>query len=190
LNILHTIIRFAIGAILITACTGNVVREEARAQGKIKNVEAVSDDDRGVEFFGLTYRMGNDSSRTEMSGVDVTAVELGGSSENIVSNDTGYYHLDLAFGKRYEIFFSIEGAYTKFVEIDTRFVSEEERQAGYRMPTDMNMETAVNGEVFDFYSSEAIGRARADSETGILDWDFEYTRKQKQKLERLKDVAI
>lgn len=190
LKAFQTLALCAIIPFFISACTGNVVREETSAPGKIQTAEDVSGSDSRIEFFGMTYQMGRDSALVGIPDVDVMVVTVGGTSENIASNDSGYYHMDLKFGKRYQIFFSYEGAYTKFVEIDTRFVSDEEREAGYRMPTDMRIESATDEDVFDLYSREPIGKARADAATGILDWDLEYTRKQKEKVRLLEAESV
>lgn len=186
----HTLAALLFAMMFTSACTENVVREEStEPTGKLKTPSPEATD-RHIELFGVTQRLSSDSATVLFADVDIEVTNMDGVTERFTSNDTGYYFMQLAFDETYLISYSRDGYYTKTIELDTRFVNAEERKLGYEMPTDMLMERAISEKVRDFYAAEPIGKAMADTETGILNWDIEYTRRQKERLADLRNLPI
>lgn len=127
-----------------------------------------------IELYGTFYQSAQDSDTVYISNGRITLIDEGFSRE-VEYDSAGYYELTMLFGREYSIRYSAPNHYTKFIEIDTRFIPDSIIGAGILMPTDMTLDLAENPQVEELLENNPIGKAYYREESNDLGWDFEYT---------------
>jgi len=174
--------------IFFYACQSPAVREleyeEVIEESAIESEEVPDSLPPSIELYGTFFRSVRDSDTTYVDNGRITLIDEGYSHE-VQYDSTGYYKIIMLFGREYSIRYSAPGYYTKFIDIDTRFIPDSVHGAGILMPTDMQISKVENTEVEDLLENNPIGKAFFREESNDLGWDFEYTDSLRQVIETL-----
>lgn len=172
----------------LIACQSPAIREPDYEE-IIEEPMAQSDQDPdsltpSIELYGVFYQSAQDSDTVYIPNGRITLIDEGFSRE-VDYDSFGYYELSMLFGREYSIRYSAPDHYTKFIEIDTRFIPDSVIGAGILMPTDMTLGLAENPQVEELLENNPIGKAYYRAETNDLGWDFEHTDSIKSILDSL-----
>lgn len=120
----------------------------------------------------------------KLQNVKITAYQAGNKVDEYTTSGNGKYEFFLELGKEYELAFSRPGWVGKKVYMDSRNIPEEDIGAGFSMNIEMSLFEEVEGldiKILD----QPIGKAKYNPNTGAIEFDFEYTQKIKDELNRL-----
>lgn len=163
--------------LIISACQGPAVREPEYREIIEDPVEEVIDTVNvpRIEIFGIFFNDVHDADTAYISNGRISLIDNGGFSHKVDYNQYGKYRAIMLFDRQYTLRFSAPGYYTKFIEIDTRFIPDSIIGAGFLMPTDMRLSKAENVEVQELLENNPIGKACYREESNDLGWDFNHT---------------
>lgn len=174
--------------IIFYACQSPAVREpeyDEIIEEPVQDEEQYTDSlVQSIELFGTFYQAAQDSDTVYIPNGSITLIDEG-FSRQVDYDSFGYYELTMLFGREYSIRYTALDHYTKFIEIDTRFIPDSVIGAGIRMPTDMTLAKAENPQVEELLENNPIGKASYREESNDLGWDFEYTDSLRQVIENL-----
>ncbi len=127
----------------------------------------------------------DERSGKKLQDVQVTLVEDGETKKTYATALSGKFELDLDFEHDYDIRFSKDGYVSKFININTKNVPEENQVGGFGFDLDMSLFEEVEGVNFDVLK-KPIGKANYVPETGEIGFDYEYTRSIQAEIARLR----
>lgn len=120
----------------------------------------------------------------KLSGVKITAYQNGSQVDVYTTSGNGKYEFFLDLGQEYEVTFEKKGLVSKKVYMDSRNIPEEDIGAGFSMNIEMSLFEEVEGLDITILE-QPIGKAKYNPNTGALEFDFAYTQKIKDELNRL-----
>jgi tetratricopeptide (TPR) repeat protein len=120
----------------------------------------------------------------KIPGVTIKAFENGKLVDTYETKVNGKYEFFLDVGKQYELVFSKPGIVTKRVSMDARNIPSEDVGAGFSMNIEMSLFEEMEGLDVSILD-QPIGIAKYNANTGALEFDFAYTQKIKDELNRL-----
>jgi len=120
----------------------------------------------------------------KIPGVTIKAFENGKLIDTYETKANGKYEFFLDVGKQYELVFSKPGIVTKRVSMDARNIPSEDVGAGFSMNIEMSLFEEMEGLDVSILN-QPIGIAKYNANTGALEFDFAYTQKIKDELNRL-----
>ena len=127
----------------------------------------------------------DERSGKKLTDVQVILVEDGATKKTFVTTLNGKFELDLDFEHDYDIRFTKDGYVTKFININTKGVPEENKVGGFGFDLDMSLFEVVEGVNFDILK-KPIGKANYVASTGEIGFDYEYTRSIQAEIARLR----
>ncbi len=151
-----------------------------------KALLADTTDNVDIHLYGITTLRSLGEEDMPLVGVTITMRDLYGETEQVTSDDSAFYSLDLAFDNEYQVYFEYEGMYTKFLEIDTRDVIDIEQERGYLLPTDMSLQVEDDSRIATLYLKKPVGRLYYDRRLQMLTWDLDYTDRLKSDVDKIK----
>lgn len=104
-------------------------------------------------------------------------------SQEVRTNDQGYFKLVLNFDSLYKIAFSSKNYVTKFVEVDTREMPEEDRNFGYDMGLFKIGMVEINNSVDQSVYKKPLARFRYNEVAQIFVVDKVYKKEVKKRFE-------
>ncbi|MBL7962428.1 MAG: hypothetical protein JNM31_01165 [Flavobacteriales bacterium] len=120
----------------------------------------------------------------KLDGVTVTILKNGAKLNEVKTNASGKYEVNLDYGADYSIVFNRANYISKNISIDTRNVPEEDRTGGHAINMDMSLFEELPGVDFSLLK-QPFGKARYDATKKDLAFDFEYTAQIRNELNRL-----
>ena len=127
----------------------------------------------------------DERSGKKLSDVQVILVEDGSTKKTFVTTLNGKFELDLDFDHDYDIRFTKDGYVTKFININTKNVPENNKVGGFGFELDMSLFEVVEGVNFDILK-KPIGKANYVESSGEIGFDYEYTRSIQAEIARLR----
>ena len=139
----------------------------------------------------LLITVKDEENETKLGGASMTIYKNGGQFESLTVPENGKIKKELQLGHTYDIKFGMEGYAQKIARIDTRNVPKEEQPGGYEFTMEVFLFKPVGGFNVDIMK-EPAAKAIYMSDIDKVDWDEEYIRKQKEKIDaewkRVKDA--
>ena len=139
----------------------------------------------------LLITVKDEENETKLGGASMTIYKNGGQFEALTVPESGKITKELQLGHTYDIKFGMEGYAQKIARIDTRNVPKEEQPGGYEFTMEVFLFKPVGGFNVDIMK-EPAAKAIYMSDIDKVDWDEEYIRKQKEKIDaewkRVKDA--
>lgn len=132
-------------------------------------------------IFGVVKDYANSS---KLENVKITAYHNGTKVDEYTTRPNGKYEFFLDLGKEYDLEFSRSGWVSKKVYMDSRNIPEEDVGAGFSMNIEMSLFEELEGLDVSILE-QPIGKAKYNPNTGALEFDFAYTQKIKDELNRL-----
>ncbi len=128
----------------------------------------------------------------KMESVIVQVTQDGKSFDSYTTSGSSKFEFDLPLGHLYNIKFSKDGYIGKKIEINTKYIPEEDQEGGFKLDLDMSLFEYIEG--FDeSILEEPIGIAAYDAGRNSIEFDFDYTRQIMNKVEaekiRLQNLA-
>lgn len=120
----------------------------------------------------------------KLENVKITAYQAGAKVDEYTTSGNGKYEFFLELGQEYELSFNRPGWVSKKVYMDSRNIPEEDIGAGFSMNIEMSLFEEVEGLDIKILE-QPIGKAKYNPNTGAIEFDFEYTQKIKDELNRL-----
>lgn len=139
----------------------------------------------------LLITVKDEENETTLGGASMTIYKNGGQFEALTVPESGKIKKELQLGHTYDIKFAKEGYAQKIARIDTRNVPKEEQPGGYEFTMEVFLFKPPSGFNTDILK-EPAAKAIYMSDIDKVDWDEEYIRKQKEKIDaemkRVKDA--
>ncbi len=132
-------------------------------------------------IFGVVKDYANSK---KLENVTITAYHNGAKVDEYVTRNNGKYEFFLDLGKEYDIRFNRSGFVGKSVYMDSRNIPEEDVGAGFSMNIEMSLFEELEGLDVKILE-QPIGKAKYNPNTGALEFDFAYTQKIKDEINRL-----
>ncbi len=120
----------------------------------------------------------------KLDAVTVAVYKNGVKLTETVTSANGKYEFNLDYGSDFKIVYSKAGIVSKFINIDTRNIPEEERAGGHGMNVEMTLFNELPGVDFSILQ-QPIGKAKYDAASGDVTWDLQYTDQIRSELARL-----
>jgi hypothetical protein len=130
----------------------------------------------------LLITVKDEENETKLGGASMTIYKNGGQFEALTIPESGKIKKELQLGHTYDIKFGMEGYAQKIARIDTRNVPKEEQPGGYEFTMEVFLFKPVGGFNVDIMK-EPAAKAIYMSDIDKVDWDEEYIRKQKEKID-------
>ncbi len=139
----------------------------------------------------LLITVKDETNETKLGGASMVIYKNGGQFESLTIPENGKIKKELQLGHTYDIKFGKEGYAQKIARIDTRNVPKEEQPGGYEFTMEVFLFQPPPGFNTDIMK-EPAAKAIYMSDIDKVDWDEEYIRKQKEKIDaefkRVKDA--
>ncbi len=139
----------------------------------------------------LLITVKDETNETKLGGASMVIYKNGGQFESLTVPENGKIKKELQLGHTYDIKFGKEGYAQKIARIDTRNVPKEEQPGGYEFTMEVFLFQPPPGFNTDIMK-EPAAKAIYMSDIDKVDWDEEYIRKQKEKIDaefkRVKDA--
>ncbi len=139
----------------------------------------------------LLITVKDEANETKLGGASMIIYKNGGQFESLTVPENGKIKKELQLGHTYDIKFGKEGYAQKIARIDTRNVPKEEQPGGYEFTMEVFLFQPPPGFNTDIMK-EPAAKAIYMSDIDKVDWDEEYIRKQKEKIDaefkRVKDA--
>ncbi|MEN9333258.1 MAG: hypothetical protein RLY35_438 [Bacteroidota bacterium] len=139
----------------------------------------------------LLITVKDEANETKLGGASMIIYKNGGQFESLTVPENGKIKKELQLGHTYDIKFGKEGYAQKIARIDTRNVPKEEQPGGYEFTMEVFLFQPPSGFNTDILK-EPAAKAIYMSDIDKVDWDEEYIRKQKEKIDaefkRVKDA--
>lgn len=132
-------------------------------------------------IFGVVKDYANSK---KLENVTITAYHNGVKVDEYVTRNNGKYEFFLDLGKEYDIKFGRSGFVGKSVYMDSRNIPEEDVGAGFSLNIEMSLFEEQEGLDVSILDNP-IGKAKYNPNTGALEFDFAYTQKIKDEINRL-----
>ncbi len=156
--------------LLLLAANAGISQEDIRVNGSVKEVD----------------------SNQKMENVEVQILQDGKTFDSYKTSGSAKFEFNLPLGSIYEIKFSKNGFVSKKIQINTKYIPEEDQEGGFKLDLDMSLFAYVEG-FNESILEEPIGIAQYDAERNAIEFDFDYTNKIMNKIEaefiRLENMA-
>lgn len=118
----------------------------------------------------------------KLESVLVQVTQDGKTFDSYTTTGSSKFEFDLPLGHLYEIKFSKSDYIGKKIQINTKYIPEEDQEGGFKLDLDMSLFAFIEGFNEDILE-EPIGIAAYDAERNSIEFDFDYTRQIMNKVD-------
>ncbi len=132
-----------------------------------------------IHIYGAVKEM---ETSHKLESVLIQVTQDGKTFESYTTSGSSKYELDLPLGHLYEINFSKTDYVGKKIQINTKYIPEEDQEGGFKLELDMSLFVYIDG-FNESILDEPIGIAAYEAERNSIEFDFDYTRQIMNKVD-------
>ena len=132
-----------------------------------------------IHIYGAVKEM---ETNHKLESVLVQVTQDGKTFDSYTTSGSSKFEFDLPLGHLYEINFSKSDYVGKKIQINTKYIPEEDQEGGFKLDLDMSLFAYIEG-FNEAILDEPIGIAAYDAERNSIEFDFDYTRQIMNKVD-------